>query len=538
MDAKSILRQLAAKKNQRQLHEPIWQECFDFSFPERGKGLNGSEYITPQDAQTKKNRILDDTAADSARVLGSNLVGGTTPANSIWFGLNANGAGADEEDAAQDAESRWLDDSARIIFENIHASNFDAAAYECSIDMVAAGWFVLYVDEAKEGVYRFEQWPHGQRYIGSSRLGGLVDSVYREVEMSVEQVVSEYGLDKVSNQVAESYRLEKYDERVLIVHAIYPRKMHAVGARMSRNLPFASMHVEVATQHTLKESGYHEFPCVVPRWMLISGSCYPTGPMAQALGSIRTINDIKAMELPTLDMAVAGMWIAEDDGVLNPRSVKVSPRKIIVANSVDSIKPLTPGARFDIAFNAEERLQAAIRKVMLADQLQPQDGPAMTATEVHARVNLIRQLLGPIYGRLQAEYLQPLIERCFGIAYRAGVLGQAPESLQGRAFTIKYISPLARAQKLEEVSAVDQYVQGALMVAQADPNVMDTVDLDAAQRIRGKALGVPSSVMPSADEIAAKRQARAEQAQQAQQQAQQQELLNKTAPIMAQSMVA
>lgn len=537
-DAKAILRQLSAKKTQRQLHEPIWQECFDFSFPERGNGLNGSVSMTPQDAQTKKNRILDDTAADAARILASNLVGGTTPANSIWFGLNANGAGSDEEDEAQDDESRWLDDRARIIFENIHASNFDAAAYECSIDMVAAGWFVLYIDEAEQGGYRFDQWPLGQCYIGSSKLGGLVDTIYREVQMTVEQMVAEYGLDKVSNQVAECYRLEKYDEQITVVHAIYPRRISAVGAKMSRNLPFASCHIEVATQHILKESGYHEFPCVVPRWMLISGSIYPTGPMAQALGSIRTINDIKTMELANLDMAVAGMWIAEDDGVLNPRSIKVGPRKIIVANSVDSMKPLTPGSRFDVAFNAEERLQASIRKIMLADQLQPQDGPAMTATEVHARVNLIRQLLGPIYGRLQAEYLQPLIERCFGIAYRAGVLGQAPESLQGKPFTIKYISPLARAQKLEEVSAIDQYVQGVLMIAQADPNAMDTVDLDAAQRIRGRALGVPTAVMPSADDIAAKRQARAEQQQQQQAQAQQQEIISKAAPTMAKAMVA
>lgn len=538
VEAKSILRQLAAKKQQRQLHESIWQECFDYSFPERGNGLNGSGAMLPQDAQTKKNRILDDTAADSARTLAANLVGGTTPANSIWFGMNANGAASDDNDQAVDDESRWLDDSSRIIFENIHAANFDAAAYECSIDMTAAGWFVLYIDQAKEGGYHFEQWPLGQCYIGSSRLGGLVDTIYREVQMTIEQVVAEYGLDKVSPKVAEAYRNEKYDETVTVVHAIYPRRVHAVGAKMSKNLPFASCHIEVATQHTLRESGYHEFPCAIPRWMLISGSCYPTGPMAQALGSIRTINDIKALELSNLDMAVSGMWIAEDDGVLNPRSVKVGPRKIIIANSVDSMKPLVSGSNFEVAFASEERLQAAIRKIMLADQLQPQDGPAMTATEVHARVNLIRQLLGPIYGRLQAEYLQPLIERCFGIAYRAGILGNAPESLQGRPFSIKYISPLARAQKLEEVSAIDQYVQGALAVSQADPNIMDTVDLDEAQRIKGRALGVPSSVIPSKKDIDIKRKARADQAKQQQQQQQQQEIMSKTAPVMAKSMAA
>jgi hypothetical protein len=214
---------------------------------------------------------------------------------------------------------------------------------------------------------------------------------------------------------------------------------------MAKNMPFASCHVEVDSKHVLRESGYNTFPCIVPRWMLVPGSPYATGPMAQALGSIRTINDIKALELANLDMATAGMWIAEDDGVLNPRAIKIGPRKVIVANSVDSMKALTPGTDFNVAFNAEDRLQRAIRKVMLADQLQPQDGPAMTATEVHVRVQLIRQLLGPIYGRLQAEYLQPLVNGCFDSAYRAGVLGQAPESLQNRVFSVKYLGPLARA---------------------------------------------------------------------------------------------
>lgn len=534
-DIKSIIRRLGALKALRQPHESIWQECFDYSFPERGYGLNGSMFVA-QGAQAKKNRILDDTAADSARILSANLVSGTTPANSIWLGLDAGQEGAESNEV--DDESRFLDNSARAIFENIHQSNFDAAAFECCVDIVPAGWFVLYIDEAKEGGYHFEQWPIAQCYVSSSRMGGLVDTVYREVNLTVEQLVAEYGIDNVSNRAAESYRNEKFDDKVKIVHAIYPRAMHVVGAKRAKNLPFASCHVEIATNHLLRESGYHEFPCVVPRWMLIPGSAYATGPMSNALGSIRTINDIKTLELAALDVAVSGMWIAEDDGVLNPRAVKIGPRKIIVANSVDSMKELKTSANFNVAFSAEDRLQASIRKALLADQLQPQDGPAMTATEVHVRVQLIRQLLGPIYGRLQAEYLQPLVTRCFGLAYRAGILGQAPQSLQGRVFTVKYLSPLARAQKMEEVQAIDQYVAGAVQVSQVHPEVLDTVDFDAAQKVRAAALGVPSSVVRTGKNITDLREARANAAKEAQQQAMQQEMLSKATPAIAQRALA
>lgn len=157
----------------------------------------------------------------------------------------------------------------------------------------------------------------------------------------------------------------------------------------------------------------------------------------------------------------------------------------------------------------------------------------MTATEVHIRVGLIRQLLGPIYGRLQSEYLQPLVERCFGLAYRAGILGAAPESMRGRAFSVKFISPLARAQRLEEVSAIDQYVSGAVQAAQANGEVLDTIDFDQAQKVRGAALGVPQSIMRQGRQLDEYRQRRAEAAQQAQQAQAQQEMLVRSAPGVA-----
>lgn len=529
--AKSIIRRLGTLKMLRQPHEQTAQECFDFTYPERGTGLNG-QILTPEDAQSKKNRILDDTAAESARVLSANLVSGTTPANSIWFGLDV------DDVQESDDEKRWLDDAARIIFNNIHQSNFDSAAYECCTDIVPAGWFILYIEEAKDGGYHFEQWPIGQCYISASKSGVAIDTVFREVEFTVEQVVSEYGIKNVSENTRTAYENEKFDEKVTIIHAIYPRSVAKYGSKMAKNLPFASCHVEVTANHLLRESGYHEFPCCIPRWMLVPGTAYATGPMSKVLGSVRTINDTKALELMNLDMAASGMYGAVDDGVLNPKSVKIGPRKVIVMNEKDSFFPIAPAGNFNVTFMAEERLQAAIKKGLLADQLQPQDGPAMTATEVYARIQLIRQLLGPIYGRLQSEYLQVLITRCFGLAYRAGVLGAATESLQGRQFSVSYKSPLARAQKMEEVSAIDQYVNGAAAVAQIKPDVLDTIDFDAAQKVRASALGVPPSVIPSDKAIAAKRKARADAQQQQQQQQFQQEMIAKTAPMMAERAAA
>ena len=126
--------------------------------------------------------------------------------------------------------------------------------------------------------------------------------------------------------------------------------------------------------------------------------------MFKALPDIEQLNRLVAMEDMAAELAVAGMWIAEDDGVLNPRAVKVGPRRIIVANSVDSMKPLMTGADFNVSFTKKAELQMQIRRALMADQMQPlgnaADRPDMTLGEVHARMALTRQVLGPMYGRI------------------------------------------------------------------------------------------------------------------------------------------
>lgn len=505
-----------ALQGARQPHENVWRQCYDYTYPLRGDGLQGNRMDAEQ-GLSKNANMMDGTATDGVRTLASAIMQGLTPNSTLWALLDVGNE--------TDEEQRWLYDAAVAIWENIHNSNFDATAFEGVIDGVAAGWFVLYTDEDREaGGYVFEQWAISGCYVASSRTDGRIDTIYRYYQLPAVAVVREFGEDQVSEETRKLAK-EKPDELVQLLHVIEPRTPYVVGALRAKNLPFASLHGEVKSKTLLRESGYHEFPCVVPRWMRIPNTAYAVGPVYEALPDIRELNETKYMQKAAMDLAVAGMWLAVDDGVLNPRSVKVGPRKIIVAASLDSMKELKSGADFNVAFTAEDRLQAAIRRTLMADQLQPQDGPAMTATEVHARMALVRQLLGPVYGRFQAEYLRPLIERCFGIAYRAGALGQPPRSLGDRTFSVKYISPMARAQKLEEVSAIDNYVGGVLQAAKLDPaaaeEMLDNVDLDAAMRVKGEAMGVPTEVRRKPEDIAKRRAARtkAQQDAQAQEQA-------------------
>lgn len=508
--ATRLLKRVNTLKAARQAHESVWRECYDFTYPLRGSGFS-TQVLDAQSAKYKVAKLLDGTATDSARMLASALMSGMTPANAQWLSL-------DSESLPDDAKA-WLSTCASLVWENIHSSNFDAEGYEANLDVVCAGWFALYIEEnQEEGGFSFQQWPLAQVFVASTRSDGIIDTVFRCYQLTAAQAVKKFGDKEVSEKIRKAAK-DKPDDKFDFLHAIFPRDNYVVNARLAKNMRFASYNIEVTGKKVVRESGYHEFPVCVPRWMKIPGTSYGIGPTYDALPDCKELNETKRMEKAAQDLAISGMWIAEDDGVLNPRTVKVGPRKIIVANSVDSMKPLLTGANFNVAFTAEQRLQAAIRKIMMADQLQPQDGPAMTATEVHVRVALIRQLLGPVYGRFQAEYLQPLVTRCFGLAFRAGVFPEPPESMNAANFNVKYISPLARAQKLEDVTAIQQLAASVGQLVAIYPDVKDNVDSDEAVRVMSEGLGVPAKVLRTSADVTSMRDERAKAQQQQAQQA-------------------
>lgn len=522
--ASQIMRRKATLATLRNTHESVWRDCFDHSFPERGDGFSG-ERNDASALQAKRAQLLDSTSTDAGQILASALLSGCTPSNSRWFGLSA-GQDTDEE-------KQWFDEAAKTVWENIHGSNYDAVAFECALDAVAAGWFVLYIGVSDEGGFHFEEWPLSSCWIAASKPGGLPDTLIREYELSVEQAVKDFEKDfGVSDAVRKLYDDNKLDEKVKFVHAVYPRQAGKEGLR-SKNMPFASVHTECDSKKVTRDSGYQECPFVAPRYAKLSTSDYGVGPMFRALPDVKQLNRLVYLEDTNADMAISGMWIAEDDGVLNPRTVKVGPRKIIVANSVDSMKPLQSGANFQLSFTKKEQLQAAIRKTMMADQLAPQDGPVRTAFEINVRVQMIRQLLGPIYGRMQAEWLQPMIARCFGLALRAGILGQPPESLANKTARVVFTSPMAKSQKLEEVTAIEASLAsvGQLAAAKQDPSIWDTVDIDESVRHILDGRGAPAKITRTQDAVQTIRDQRAQAQQQAAQQQQQAELMQKTVPI-------
>ena len=262
----------------------------------------------------------------------------------------------------------------------------------------------------------------------------------------------------------------------------------------------------------VRTGGYNEFPYLVPRWAKATGEIFGRSPSYNALPDIKTLNKAVEIGLKAWAKAIDPPLLVQDDGVIG--RVRMTPAGITVVRSDGAIKPLQIGSNWQITDMKETQLRTAIRQAYYSDQLQLQEGPQMTATEVQVRYELMQRLLGPTLGRFQSEFLNPLIERTFGIMLRAGALMPEPDVIKGQQIDVEYVGPLARSQRMEESVAIERLYGLAMNVVQVDPSIMDNINHDEAIRLRATLLGVPKTVLRGRDEVTELREERAEQQQQ------------------------
>jgi hypothetical protein len=141
------------------------------------------------------------------------------------------------------------------------------------------------------------------------------------------------------------------------------------------------------------------------------------------------------------------------------------------------------------------------------------DRRQMTATEVAERHEEKMLQLGPVLERLEDELLDPLIDRVFAIALRAGHIPPPPQELQGQELRVEYISILAQAQKLLGTASVERLAGFVGNLAAVNPGVLDKVNMDAMVSEYSEMLGTNPNLLHPDEQVQQARQARAQQQQ-------------------------
>ena len=507
----------------RQTLEYQWKDAIDYTFPLRAQGFSNNSSSAEAKAQSgfhQKASIFDSTGPDSSRILASSTLSGLIPDGSNWFRMSI--PSLDPEQIAMSFEIRsWLDDTAQVIQKKINSSYFDSMAFETMLDTVIVGFAGLFIS-IKDGELVFEHISPDNMYIADTMNKGRIDTVYRKMSMTIPAMVAEFGMNKIPETLKAMLRQDPYDTKPqCVIHCVRPRMMNGKQAqgKQKRNMPWQSVWVHEGTGMVLKEGGYNEFPYAIPRWSRIPGTHYATGAVNDVLPDIKTVNKVAEFILVHSETVIAPPIVVKDDGVVNPQTVQFAPRRVIVVEDTENLQALRLGGDFNVGEAQIIRLQQQIRRGLMTDSLNPdQQGTPATATEIRARTRRVRQILGPVFGRMQREFLAPIVERVYNLCVRSGEIPPAPEAIANLEILPIFNNPLSRAARQDDIDAMDQ-LEGYLgSVAQIDPTILDKYDGEKALDIRADILGVPNEVLRAAIDVEQIRRQREEQQQQLQQQ--------------------
>lgn len=502
-----IKKRVDALASDRGTWEVNWQEILDYVMPRK------ADVVTLRTKGEKRTEVLfDSTAITANNLLAASLQGTLTSPSLAWFSIKLR----DEELNENRAVQLWLEDTAKRMYDTFNETNFNTEVHEMYLDLCSIGTAAIFVEEGNNGFdtdgIHFNTLHIAEYYI-QENINGKVDTLYRKYKLTARQAVQEFGEKNVGEKILTAAK-EKPDQKFNFIHAVEPTEDYkrATG-KTSTKLPFHSCHVCEEDKMVVRTGGYNEFPYLVPRWSKATGEIFGRSPSYNALPDIKTLNKAVEIGLKAWAKAIDPPLLVQDDGVIG--RVRTTPAGITVVRNDGAIKPLQIGSNWQITDLKENQLRTAIRQAYYSDQLQLQEGPQMTATEVQVRYELMQRLLGPTLGRFQSEFLNPLIERVFGIMYRAGALSREPDIVRGSKIDVEYVGPLARSQRMEEAVSIERLYQLAMNVSQVDPAIMDNINHDEAIRLRGKLLGVPKTVLRGRDEVEEMRNARAEQQQMA-----------------------
>lgn len=488
-DALELLRQWEDVSAQRSGFQTVWQEIADHLLGRRDFSVQGAP------GRKRMARIYDTTGLQAADLLSAALHSFLTNPALRWFSLRAE----DQRLAADEAVQEWLgvvEDALYTAF-NAPDANFAPQIHEVYLDQVAFGTAALYIGDRPGQGLLFSARPLGEIHVAEN-AEGRVDTVFRRFEFTARQAHQVWG-NAAGRSVEEALAANKGERRFAFLHCVKPSDGNGAAAAFA----FSSTYLNLIDKAVVAAGGYHEMPYMVPRWSKDSGEVYGRAPGWNALPDQKMLNEMSKTTLKAAQKAVDPPLLVADDGVIMPLRTHPGGINVVRAGALaqDPLRPLPVAPRIDIGLEMMEQRRDAIRSAFHYNLLQLFQDPKMTATQVLQLVQEMQRLMGPMLGRQQAELLEPMIERVYGILLRKGALPPMPDVLDGVPVRVDHVSPIARAQKAGDAQAILRTLEAAQAMAVLDEQVTDLIDADESLRLIAEANGMPAKALRGEDAI-------------------------------------
>jgi hypothetical protein len=512
---KLLLNRWAALKNERSSWDSHWRELNDYLLPRSGRFVTQNR----NKGEKRHNNILDSTGTRALRILAAGMMAGMTSPARPWFRLTT---GTPELDEAPDVKA-WLADTSELMRQVFNKSNTYHALHSMYEELGAYGTASNIMTADFDTVMHNYPLTIGE-YCLATNYKGRVDTLFREFDLTVAQVVREFGRDKCSSTVRNMWDKGSLEHPVTVVHVIEPRADRDTTKRDNLNMAWKSCYFEAGgdSKDVLRESGYKDFPVLAPRWMAQGGDVYGGSPGMDALGDIKQLQHEQLRKAQVIDFQTKPPLQAPVS--LRNRDLDTLPGGITYVDAPAQTAGIRPA--FEVGLNLSHLLpdiqdvRQRINAVFYADMflmLYQADKNGMTATEVAERHEEKLLMLGPVLERLHSEILDPLIDNTFARMVEVGIVPTPPDAIQGMALNVEFVSMLAQAQRAVATNGIDRFVGNLGAVAQFKPDVLDKFDADRWADVYADALGIDPEMIVPGDKVAYIRDQRAQQAQAAQQ---------------------
>ena len=500
--AKLYLKKYEKAKSLRENFVPLFEECYEYALPQR------ESFYAESIGQRRDDKIFDETAVVGVQEFASRLQQGLVPNFARWADFTAGSEVPIEE---RDEVNNQLDEVTDYVFEVIQNSNFGQEVHESFMDL-AVGTGVLCAmegDSINPIVFSAIPLPH---VILDTGPDDRIDHVFRERHVRNSDIPVMYPKTVVGEKIAKRIQ-NSPDERTKVLEVI------CRDYTKPNQEAYLFHAIETATKEVIKSEQYIGIgsnPFICFRWSKVSGEIYGRGPLMNALSAIKTTNLTIELILENAQMAISGIYQMDDDGVINPDTINLVPGTVIpkAAGSL-GLQPVQAAGSFDVANLVLSDMRLNIKRALYNDMLGNPDKTPASATEIAERMADLSRRIGSAFGRLQAELVQPVLQRVVYILKKQGRI-ELP-TMNGREVKIRSVSPLAQAQANQDITSVARFLE--LVQGRFGPELTNIlINSEETAAYLAKKFGVPDVLIRDLEE-------RQRIVQMAQQMAQQQQMM-------------
>lgn len=450
-DGEALLKRREKACTRKDMWRSVYTEAYTYAMPAR-ETFNWTNEGSP------KNRTLyDSTLQESTYTAANTMCALLFPGWTKWAELAP--GGEIDKDSLEPELLAELEQATNTFFNYLNHSNFAQVINEVALDLMVGTGALSFDEGDKDQPFVFTAIPLSAIELEEGP-NGTVETTFMRREIPGRNLTRMYpGLEEIDlpETVADKIKLMP-DEKVCVIQGevYHPATKRYYGVVVLEN------EKQIVWRYDYGDS----CPTIVARATKVAGELYGRGRVLLALSDAKTLDKMQEFVLRHSALAVAPPLTGVSDGVLNPYTATLAPNAVLPVASNDrgnpSLSVLEIGGNFRITDVLMNDLRQRVRRTMLGPE--PSEGAVRSATEVSVNDRNRLWAMNGEFGRIQAELLAKIVARGVFILQRKGLMPKF--RVDGKIVAVKYTSPFARSQEMEEATAVQNALGSLALVGE------------------------------------------------------------------------